>query len=173
MIVWSGRGITIILVFIAVLLLNVWLIPNEYLDYGLVLSFFITGIYCWHFGKKWNNQDTRWFIDEKTGQRVLFKGNHGLFWIKMQYWSIICGILGIITLLKNSIIIASITTGVFISILLFLYFNKTNEQLTDEHQSSKKQKTLQKEQQTLDAEETEERLIRRQEKEDPCRFMPK
>ena len=175
MIVWSGRGITVILVFIAVLFLSAWLIPNEYSGYSRVLSFFITGIYSWYYGNKWNNQDARLFIDEKTGQKVLVKGNHGLFWIKMQHWGIICGVIGIIILFQNSIIIASIAVGVFILILLFLYFNKTNEQSTNEHQSSKKQKTPQKEQQILEIEEKkteEERLIRRQEKEDPRRFMP-
>ena len=119
MIVWSGRGITLVLVFIGVLVLSFKLMPQEYSDYSFVLSLFITGIYSWFFGNKWNNQAARTFIDEQTGQKVLVKGNHALFWIKMQHWGIICGVVGIIILFQNSIIIASIVTVIFVSILLF------------------------------------------------------
>ena len=43
----------------------------------------------------------RVLIDAETGKKVIFKGNHSLFWIKMEYWGPIFMVLGLIILAQN------------------------------------------------------------------------
>ncbi|MFV8354347.1 hypothetical protein ACNQGB_16485 [Flavobacterium sp. XS1P32] len=101
MIVWSGRGFLSIIVLLVTLLLCVSIFPTENADYGFIITAFVTGIFSWYFGTKWNTENERILIDEKTGQRLKIKNNHTLFWISMQYWGIIFILLGIVILIQN------------------------------------------------------------------------
>ncbi len=38
-------------------------------------------------------------VDKQTGQEVMIRPNHSLFFIKMQYWAFIIGGLGLILML--------------------------------------------------------------------------
>jgi hypothetical protein len=76
MIVWSGRGLIPVLVFIAILFACVPIFSEEHIDYALVTACFLTGIFSWFFGNKWNNSEERIVLDEKTGQRYIHKPNH-------------------------------------------------------------------------------------------------
>ncbi|MEO9964666.1 MAG: hypothetical protein ABJF11_02685 [Reichenbachiella sp.] len=90
MIVWSGRGYTIPLVFILSAFVGVVLIEDVNL---LALTVSATvGIFSWVKGRKWNNVAPRLYRDEATGEQVVVKPNHSLFWIKMQYWGIFFGL---------------------------------------------------------------------------------
>ena len=101
MIVWSGRGFLSVAVLIANFILFISILPEEQSDYGLIMSFFITGVFSWFMGKKWNEKEGRIMIDKESGQEILIKPNHSLFWIKMQYWGPIFGLLGIIILVQQ------------------------------------------------------------------------
>ncbi|WP_276372265.1 hypothetical protein [Chryseolinea sp. H1M3-3] len=101
MIVWSGKGFLAVIVLIASFAVSVNLFPKEQSDYAFILAFFATAAFSWFMGKKWNEQDARTFIDKSTGQEIVFKANHSLFWIKLQYWGIIFSIFGFIILLQN------------------------------------------------------------------------
>ncbi|SEB84741.1 hypothetical protein SAMN04489761_1942 [Tenacibaculum sp. MAR_2009_124] len=102
MIIWSGRGIlSIAILLISFLILN-FIIPFEFRQYIFTLSFFITGAFSWYFGKKWNTNG-KIMIDKASGQEVLLKPNHSLFWIKMQYWGIVFAVLGCLTLILTFI----------------------------------------------------------------------
>ncbi len=124
MIVWSGRGYLPIIVLIVTLFTAVSIIPTEYADYGFIITAFITGIFSWYFGIKWNTKNERIVIDEKTGQRLRIKNNHTLFWIPMQYWGIIFSVFGIVILLQNSVIYGVITAILLLAILLISFVNK-------------------------------------------------
>lgn len=100
MIVWTGRGVLSALVLIVVFIIFNSVLPREYRDYGFVLSFFVAAAFSWFFGKKWNEEQSKTFIDKTTGQEVIVSPNHSLFWIKMQYWGIIFGIIGLIFLVQ-------------------------------------------------------------------------
>lgn len=103
MIVWSGRGFLLVIVFIISMILFVNILPDQYSDLSFVLAFFITGAFAWFIGKKWNEVEGRTMIDKASGQEITITPNHSLFWIKMQYWGPICGILGLIILIQNLI----------------------------------------------------------------------
>jgi hypothetical protein len=103
MIVWSGKGFLSVLVLVVSFALLANILPKEQGDYAFVSAFFIAGAFSWFMGKKWNEQNGRTVIDKATGQEILLKENHSLFWIKMQYWGFIFGAFGLVILIQNLI----------------------------------------------------------------------
>ena len=101
MIVWSGKGFISVLVLIVSLLLLVNVLPKDQGDYAFVFAFFVAGAFSWFMGKKWNEEEAKTFIDKATGQEIILKPNHSLFWIKLQYWGFIFGAFGLIILIQN------------------------------------------------------------------------
>lgn len=86
MIIWSGRGVLSVLVLILSFAIFASVFPKGYSDIVFVLSFLIAALFSWYMGKKWNSAETKTLIDKETGQEVILKPNHSLFWIPMQYW---------------------------------------------------------------------------------------
>jgi hypothetical protein len=176
MIVWSGKGILSIAVLLIVFVLCLAVLPKAQSDYAFVIAAFAAAAFSWFMGNKWNNQEARIVIDEKTGQRINLKSVHVLFWIKMQYWGIIFSIIGLVILAQKSII-AAIILAVFLSgIVYFIYSGKKGTNRTIDIEKEKKSKFQTEknvEPAVFQVETEEERLRRRQEKEDPSRFMPK
>lgn len=103
MIVWSGKGFLSVLILVVSFGLLANILPKEQGDYAFVLAFFIAGAFSWFMGKKWNEQNARTVIDKATGQEILIKENHSLFWIKLQYWGPIFGAFGLVILIQNLI----------------------------------------------------------------------
>lgn len=101
MIVWSGKGLLSVIVLVASFVLLVNIFPKEQSDYAFVLAFFTAGAFSWFMGKKWNEEGGRTVIDKASGQEILLKENHSLFWIKLQYWGIIFSAFGFIILMQN------------------------------------------------------------------------
>ncbi|PIB34457.1 hypothetical protein BFP72_03015 [Reichenbachiella sp. 5M10] len=98
MIVWSGKGILSVLILVLAFVLLFALLPAAHFQWAFSLSFFIAGAFSWFMGKKWNAQQSRIVIDKASGQEIELKTNHSLFWIKMQYWGILFGIIGVLFL---------------------------------------------------------------------------
>ena len=175
MIVWSGRGFLLIIILLGTLFLGLKIIPNEYQDYSSVIAAFITAMFSWYFGNKWNKDNERIVVDEKTGQRLKIKNNHSLFWIPMQYWGIIFSTFGIIILFQNSVLFGIIFSLILIALVVIPLINRNPKEIPKEivvRKSNFKtnKEIIETEKETID----EAELIRvRKEKEDPNRFMPK
>jgi hypothetical protein len=103
MIVWSGKGFVAVLVFVACMVVFTRILATEQFDYALMLSFFVTGAFSWFMGNRWNNKEGRTMVDKNSGQEVVFKPNHGLFWIKLQYWGPILAVAGLVLLVQQFI----------------------------------------------------------------------
>ncbi|WP_109301088.1 hypothetical protein [Aquimarina sp. AU474] len=101
MIVWSGRGFLSVLVLALVLFALTSFLPEEQNNMAFAISLFTSAIFSWFMGKKWNEPNGKTLVDKETGQEVILKPNHSLFWIKMQYWGFIFGALGIFMLVKQ------------------------------------------------------------------------
>jgi hypothetical protein len=174
MIVWSGRGFLSIVVLFATLFLCVAILPKENDDIGFVITAFVTGIFSWVYGKKWNTQNERIVIDEKTGERLLIKNNHTLFWIPMQYWGVIFSILGVIILFQNSLLFGIISSLILMTFMIVPFFNKKTAKSPLEVVATKTNLVANNESKETEEEAISEgELIRiRKEKEDPSRFMP-
>lgn len=124
MIVWTGKGILIPVVAIVTLFLGIYLFPQSLEDYSFVLAAWLSGLFSWHFGKKWNGVVKQSLVDEKTGERFELKTNHSLFWVPMQYWGIILALLGIIILYQNSVLFAVIALIILAIIIAAQYLKK-------------------------------------------------
>lgn len=96
MIIWSGRGILTPLIIIVVNALFIFTLPQPIVAYSLALGLLVSGIINWILGKKWNDKEGRILVDESSGERIEFKPNHTLFWIKMQYWGVLLGAVGLV-----------------------------------------------------------------------------
>jgi len=108
MIVWSGRGIFSLLILFVALFISVSIFPETYVDLSFIVPLYIAGIFSFVFGIKWNR---------KTGSDINVKGQHSLFWVKMEYWGIIFTTFGLIILAQN---LTRTGTDMYINIFLAL-----------------------------------------------------
>ena len=181
MIVWSGRGFLSIVVLFVTLFICVSIIPTENADYGFIITAFVTGIFSWFFGKKWNTKNERIVVDEKTGQRLKIKNNHALFWIPMQYWGVIFSVFGIIIVFQNSVLFGSICSIILVTFIIVPLVNKKSgaapEKIRVKTPTYKGREIKVAPHNELSEEEKQRRELEkeriRKEKEDPSRFMPK
>ncbi|UII22326.1 hypothetical protein [Fulvivirga ligni] len=100
MIVWSGRGFLSVLILFLSFALCVSILPKDLSNYAFVVACLAAGAFSWFMGKKWNEQEGQIVIDKATGQEINLKPNHSLFWIKLQYWGIIFGVLALVFLVQ-------------------------------------------------------------------------
>ena len=108
------------------------------------------------------------FIDKSTGKEINVKRIHTFFWIEMQYWGIIYSILGVILLATKSITAAIICALVICAGFCYYFIKKKSDSSNTKQENTPTDKN----EPSVQVETEEERLKRRQEKEDPRRFMP-
>lgn len=99
MIIWSGWGMLSALIAGAALVSSVLLDPalarmGIPTPTGVVLAWLVAAFANWSLGKRLNQGPGRELIDPRTGERVILRGRHTLFWIPMQYYSVLMLILG-------------------------------------------------------------------------------
>jgi len=104
LIVWSGYGFLSAVIFVAgtvaglVLDENVTAVGN----YGIVLGLLLAAGVNWAVGIRFNNPSKdKELIDPKTGGCVMLRRRHTLFWIPMQYWSVLPLVLAVSTIIKQ------------------------------------------------------------------------
>jgi hypothetical protein len=102
MIIWKGYGFLVLIIALAIgaLFSFVFSAIGFGEDLGAAVGALISSIVIWFVGLKFNTpQQTRTFIDKKTGQEVVMRPDHSFFFIKMQYWAFIVGSIGLIMLI--------------------------------------------------------------------------
>ncbi|COK33440.1 Uncharacterised protein [Streptococcus pneumoniae] len=67
----------------------------------MAVMFIISGVMSWYLGKYINKPDGKVYIDAETGEKVMFKKKHSLFFIKMEYWGPILGVIAVVTLITR------------------------------------------------------------------------
>lgn len=90
MIVWSGYGFLTVFLGLGGIGAGAALGGTGLAEgYGLGLGLVLAAALNWFAGTHFNNPArARELIDSKTGQRVILRRNHTLFWIPMQWWSL-------------------------------------------------------------------------------------
>lgn len=95
MIIWSGKGVLAVLVLLVALLITtqIWSASHEF-DIALGAALILAAVFSWFMGRKWNSAEGKVFIDKESGQEMMVKPNHSIFWIKMEYWGVIFALMG-------------------------------------------------------------------------------
>jgi len=96
MVIWRGWGILAliipVLVWFALTQIFFSAVSEDtfkgYYKFVSAFSILIGALAVWFAGKKLNSTEARTLVDEKTGEKVLLKKEHSLFFIKMEYWAI-------------------------------------------------------------------------------------
>lgn len=97
MIIWKGLGFLVaVITFLLSLVMEVVTesITNNEMYYQenslpLAIAILLSGIINGVLGKRLNKQKARTLIDKETGEEVILKNDHSLFFIPMEYWGII------------------------------------------------------------------------------------
>ena len=93
MIIWKGFGILALAIPLGLGILCMLLFGDNSVFPGIACA--IGGIIVWFLGNRLNTNNERIVIHPKTGQQVLHKINHSLFWIRMELWAPSIVILGL------------------------------------------------------------------------------
>lgn len=96
MLVWRGWGIGVLLIVVVVNLTVQWLINQLMGDatychthgWTWIPSLGLAAVGVWFAGVKLESQPGRRVIDAETGQELILKASHDLFWIPFKYWAL-------------------------------------------------------------------------------------
>lgn len=107
LLIWSGLGFLVIPIVIGTsvvvgtlcqLALEVAGFPRfAFLAFSLGL--FAAAWANWALGRRLNGRPGRELIDARTGEHVVLRRTHRLFWIRMEYWSIPVAVTALVPLL--------------------------------------------------------------------------
>lgn len=109
MIIWSGFGVLVPIMLLINSLIVHFLCSlitgnNKFYNQNSwthTVVLVLTGVICWFLGKYLNRGNEKVYIDKQTGKEVRINRKHSLFFIKMQYWGPILGIVGLLFLIKK------------------------------------------------------------------------
>ncbi|WP_376096446.1 hypothetical protein ACE7GA_04890 [Roseomonas sp. CCTCC AB2023176] len=109
MIIWSGWGIlaplVALLAGVPVLLAGNALLAGiaggRWLGLSLVLGLLAAAAAVWWVGKRLNDQPGRELIDARTGERLILRPSHRLFFIPMQWWAVPLAALAAVALVAS------------------------------------------------------------------------
>jgi hypothetical protein len=97
--IWRGWGIVVVgIAFVALFIGGAlgavigarWLVPGS----GIFLI--LGGVATWYLGRRMNANTTRQLVDPKTGQAVVIRRDHSLFFIKVEWWGPIMAAVGLV-----------------------------------------------------------------------------
>jgi len=98
MLIWRGWGVLIFFVMLPIYGLLDAILNNtsfNHLIEGLVMI--VSAPIIWFIGKKLNcNKKAEVYVNKETGEEVVVGSKHTFFFIPIQYWGLIWGILGIL-----------------------------------------------------------------------------
>ena len=108
-IIWRGAGgLVIIIGLVVCLFINILTSKlfneNNYFQAHLwpkLAALGLIGACCWFVGRYLNTRPSQVFVDETTGQEIEVKPSHEMMFIKMEYWGIIFGVIGLVLLVRD------------------------------------------------------------------------
>lgn len=106
MLIWSGNGFVLPLLVSAMVAIG--LVGGERLgvaDYhAAAIGFLLAAAATWIIGRRMNDPakgDP--LIDTKTGETVIFRERHTVFWIEVQWWAVACIMAAIGSSFRNAL----------------------------------------------------------------------
>ncbi len=106
MLIWKGNGflaiIIPVMIFIPVLMLfSAIKGNNDFTGIGIAISLALSAFATWKVGKRLNGGDGKLLIDPDTGEKVLLKSEHSFWFINLEYWGFLWGILSVVALIAE------------------------------------------------------------------------
>ena len=102
MLVWRGMGFLVLVIaalgYVAGGSVGDLVGQEEARAIGSGLGLIISGVVTWLLGQRWNGEPERTLVDVETGEPVIFRRRHSLFFIPMQWWGLVVGVMGLASL---------------------------------------------------------------------------
>jgi hypothetical protein len=96
MLIWKGWGISAFIIPLICSLLMQLFINSNFGDgyytaasWPLPLALLLSSIPVFILGQKLNKKPGRIVVDLETNEKIELKTTHSLFWVPMQYWSLV------------------------------------------------------------------------------------
>ena len=107
LLIWSGLGFLVIPIVVgtsvvvgALLQVGLTLVGHpQFAFLAFSLGLFAAAWANWTLGRRLNSRPGRELVDARTGERVVLRRTHRLFWIRMEYWSIPVAVAALVPLL--------------------------------------------------------------------------
>jgi hypothetical protein len=101
MIIWSGAGILVPVIFAADLAIFAFVNTHVHLEGSLgwlpfCAILFLSAIGLWYLSKALDKGSSRELFDPKTGEKVILKKRHTFFFIPMKAWAVIFVVLDVL-----------------------------------------------------------------------------
>lgn len=104
MVIWSGWGIlTVVIVLlvggpITAVLANLAGTKGDAAGYALAVGLLASAAVNWFVGRRLNARPGRELVDPATGERVVLRTRHSLFFVPMQWWSVVLAVVAAVAL---------------------------------------------------------------------------
>ena len=103
MVIWSGLGILALVFAVLGAIGGAGLVNSTGglglglpEDVGIALGLGVAAVVNWFVGVGLNRRAGRELIDAQTGERVVLRRRHRLFWVPMQYWSVVMAVFAVL-----------------------------------------------------------------------------
>ena len=104
MVIWRGWGILTIPIVILIGGLVVAVLNNllggtgRYAGLALTAGLLAAAVVNWFVGRHLNRTPARELVDPATGERVVIRRSHDLFFVPMQWWSVLLVVAALVSL---------------------------------------------------------------------------
>jgi hypothetical protein len=106
MIIWNGAGFIVAVITFTSMVLTEQFVENLYQDdkyyqhhgWPKLVAFVAAALVVYPIGRYLNATEGRVLVDPATGERVVIKSDHSLFFINVQTWPFVLVLLGFVFL---------------------------------------------------------------------------
>jgi hypothetical protein len=93
-VVWKGWGIVVIGIAVLAVLIGAGVgaalgIEGQNGDYPVGLALLVAGVGTWFLGIRMNRNADRHLVDPATGETVIVRGGHDLFFVPVRWWGLV------------------------------------------------------------------------------------
>jgi hypothetical protein len=105
-IVWRGWGIIVVAIAAVAMFVGAALgaavgITGQDGDYPVGLALILAGVGTWFLGIRMNRNADRHLVDPATGEAVIVRGGHSLFFVPVRWWGLLMVVVGALLLVTG------------------------------------------------------------------------
>lgn len=101
MVVWTGYGFLSGLIPVVVFAATSLVVGKElHATVGSIVASVVSAALVWGIGRKLNTMPGRELVDPKTGERLVLRRRHTMFWIPMEWWALASLLVGAVVVVQ-------------------------------------------------------------------------